>query len=190
MKKLSLLLALTCCIACSRPPATFNNPYGATAMLNDSSWYGRARAVEAEAFNKNPCATGRFTVLISTDLGYPGDVLRLSPEMVAMQKGEFVPRQRLTFYNVPSKTGTYRIGEINECGGFISWQGNFVLLLNGSGLMGAYFIQPSKANQVRVIKIDSLARTITGRFNLTLADSTGRMARFRQGWFVAKMPKK
>ena len=190
MRQVYLLLALSCCLACSRPPGTFNNPNSARAMLNDSAWFGRATAVEAGAINDNPCAAGRFTVFIATDLGYPGDKLRLSPEIAVMQAGEFVPRQRLTFCNIPTKTGSYRVSELNRCGSFVLMQGNFALLGNGSSLVGAYFVQTTKTNRVRIVKIDSVARTITGRFNITLADSSGRVARFRRGLFIARLPKK
>ncbi|RYF70143.1 MAG: hypothetical protein EOO39_16280 [Cytophagaceae bacterium] len=190
MKLLLPFLTLACCIACSRPPATFNNPYGVTAMLNDSAWFGRAYAAEAAALNDKPCAVGRFTVFLATDRNYPGGELRLSPEVVAMQAGEFVPRQRLTFSNIPAKKGFHHVSELNQCGGISVEQGNFLLLGNGSGIMDAYFLKPSKSNQVRIVKIDSATRTITGSFKLTLANPTGRTAHFRNGWFVAKWPKK
>ena len=158
-------------------------------MLNDSAWYGRATLMEAALFNPNPCATGRFAVLIATDLGYPSDRLRLSPEVAAMQAGEFVSRQRLTFCNVPARKGMYRLIELNQCGGFVVTQGNFALLGNGSALLGAYFPQPRQPNQVRIVSVDSAARTITGTFRATLTDSTGRVASFRKGRFVASFPK-
>ncbi|WP_375448242.1 hypothetical protein [uncultured Fibrella sp.] len=190
MKKLLLLLALVCCIACSRPPATFNNPYGVTAMLNDSIWFGRAYVAEAAALNSNPCATGRFTVFLDSNVGYPGDRLRLSPQQVAMQAGEFVARQRITLYNIPAKRGSYRINELNQCGGIVVSQGNYALLGNGSALIEPYFLQPKQVGQVRIIKIDSAARTVTGTFKVTLTASSGRVARFRKGRFIAGLPKK
>ncbi|MBO0952450.1 hypothetical protein [Fibrella forsythiae] len=190
MKGIILLFALASCLACSRPPTTFNNPYGVTALLNDSTWFGRAYAAEAAALNNNPCATGRFTVFLDSNVGYPGDQLRLSPQQMALQAGEFVARQRLTFYNIPARKGSYRINELNQCGGIVASQGNFALLGNGSALMEPYFLQPTQTGRVRIMKIDSAARTVTGKFKVTLTAPGGRVARFRQGWFIARLPKK
>lgn len=176
-------------MACSRPPATFNNPYGVTAMLNDSTWFGRANAIDANALTNKPCAIGKITLLLATNQGYPGDRLRLPPAVLAVQAGEFVPRQRLTFYDVPAKRGKYRLATLNQCGDLATRQGNFVLLLNGSGIADAYFVQTRQPNWVRISVIDSVAHTVTGRFRATLVSPAGRIARFRQGWFRAKLPK-
>lgn len=183
-------LIIASCVACSRPPATFNNPYGVTAMLNDSAWFGRAYAAEAVALNDNPCASGRFIVFLDTNVGYPGDQLRLSPQQAAMQAGEFVARQRLEFFNIPARKGTYRVSELNQCGGIVISQGNFALLGNGSALIEPYFLQPTQVGRLRITKIDSTARTVSGKFRVTLTASSGRVARFRQGRFIAKLPKK
>ncbi|MEZ0539139.1 hypothetical protein [Fibrella arboris] len=189
MKQPFFLVMLALCIACSRPPATVNSPYSVTAMLNDSAWSGRAYAAEATALNTNPCANGRFTVFLDTNRGYPGDKLRLSPQQAALQAGEFVPRQRLTLYNLPARKGTYRVDKLNQCGGIVVSQGNFALLGNGSALMEAYFLQATPTSRVRIVRIDSAARTIIGQFNVTVAAPSGRMARFRQGRFIAGLPK-
>lgn len=127
--------------------------------------------------------------MFATNRGYPGDRLRLPPDVLARQAGEFVPRQRLTFYNVPAQKGTYRLRQLNRCGGIVLRQGNFTLLGNGSALMEAYFVQANRPNWICINRIDSISRTVTGKFKATLVDSTGRLARFRRGRFVAKLPK-
>jgi hypothetical protein len=188
--KLFLLPAslLLCALGCTSSLPSLRTQHSVTAMLNDSVWYGQATAADATALNDSACANGQILLFFASNVGYIGDRLRLPPDVLARQAGEFIPRQRLTLYNVPARKGKYALKALNQCGGVVLRQGNFALLGNGSALIEAYFLKANKPNWVRISRIDSTARSITGRFKATLVDTTGRVAQFRHGRFQAKMP--
>ena len=197
MKEVYLLLVVIC-LACSRPPGTFNNPYGVTAMLNDSAWFGMVQAINSSNFVEKPCAEGKVTLMIKTDIPYPGNGSYSKSEVVNGCAGECVSTQWLTFFNVPLKKGKYSIDKLNECGMFNKSETyNYSWHINGSGLIRVFKTQPKKTNWVRVTRYNSQTKTIEGRFEANLADytynttdSSGRVASFRQGRFIARLPKK
>lgn len=191
MTKTALVFALltSLCSACSPALTALRHQHAVTAVLNDTLWYGRVNAAAAVALNDSSCAEGKLLLLLSTNQGYLGDQFRLSPEVLAMQAGDYVPRQRLTFYNVPARRGKYPLRTLAACGGVVRKQGDFALLGNGSALVEAYFLQPGKLNWVRITRIDSAARLVTGKFRATLLGPAERVARFRKERLRATWPK-
>ncbi|ARK11476.2 hypothetical protein A6C57_14730 [Fibrella sp. ES10-3-2-2] len=197
MKEALLLLAVASCVACSRPPAIYNNPHGVTAMLNDSAWYGTVQAINAANFIDKPCAEGKVMLMIKTDIPYPGNESFSKSETVNGCVGECVPTQALYINNIPLKKGTYSLSKLAECGSFAIKDVVYAWLVNGSGLKRGFRLQPKKANWVRVTRYDPRENTLEGRFEANLIDfklnsteSTGRAAQFRQGRFLVKLPKK
>lgn len=90
-------------------------PYGVTASLNDSTWFGSAAAYKALFIAKDSaCFKPQVDIIISTDLPYDK---RKTNRIVTGCVNGCQPTQQLFFHDIPSRVGKYSFSIISQCAG-------------------------------------------------------------------------
>lgn len=194
--KWSWVLLITC-LSCVKQPRQFAGKPNVTASLNDSTWFGTGTAVRVFSPTDKPNSVNQFNLMVITDMhfdGYKADY-KLPPATGCM--GECMITQRLSIYNIPLKKGKYKIGKVDKRRKIAIDRTNYVLLVNGSGLLKKYQFEGRNRSWIRVTRYNPESNTIEGRFSFQLDEDMqvyGRLknnmppvARFHHGLFSVKL---
>ena len=195
--KQAMLLLLLSCTACAKP-VNPSNRYPATALLNDSTWFGNAQAVKLRPVKDDPCATqDRFFLLIRTDLPYERipDKERFTPTTGCL--GECRASQQPSFYNIPLKRGKYKIADLNKCVTFTNGTDPYTLTGYAGGVYVSYAPTGKATNRIKITRYSRESNLIEGRFKLTLTKNSKTetslvnagpdRAHFRKGKFTTHL---
>ena len=196
MMKWSWVL-LIICLSCVKQPRQFTGKHNATALLNDSSWFGTGTAIRVFSPKDQPNSIKQFNLMIITDIpfdGYKADY-ELPPATGCV--GECIITQRLSLYNIPLKKGKYKVGKLDKRRKINIERTSYTLLINGSGLLKQYQFEGRNRNWVRITRYNKEESTIEGRFSFQLDENLNvynrlennmsPIARFRQGLFRVKL---
>lgn len=171
-----------------QPPVRSDDPYGVTAMLNDSAWFGTARATQATSVAGQNCPADRFNLGILTDLPhrYSGT------EPVGGINGcrrLCVPTQHLSLANLPLTPGRYDLTALEACATPTASGCSYQLLTGGDRIVDRYEWQPSDPGWVEITRYDAATNTVEGRFDVTVSSrmATVKTCRFQKGVFTTRL---
>ncbi len=151
-------------------------------MLNDSIWFATGQAIGQAEPLPAPCNSQRFDLYIKTDIPYPGFPGKgFVQDSITGCIVDCRASQWLTFFNIPTKKGKYRIAKLDKCG--MPFDYHYAWISYAGGLVMPFYPGDKKSGWVRVTDYNPETRLVEGRFKGTFADSTGRVARFELGAF-------
>lgn len=161
--------------------STSDSQYSATALLNDSTWFGKA--IVFKHIQDRPCTDKHFGLGISTDIPYSrGYHNRRASVTGCMNK--CVPTQYLSFTGVPLKVGRHNLASLEKCIGVSSTSIAYELLYDGDVTAMAFNCQ---RGWIEVTKYKPTSKEIEGKFEASLISNEGHVARFSRGTFRAKL---
>ena len=174
------------CIACSKPSPPpeplISGPYGVTALLNDSTWYGSAYAYKAaDVAGVSACTLDRFGIGFSTDLPFDNTPPKRT---ITGCLGDCTPTQMLGIHNIPLAVGKYNLADLNSCGGQYGAV-EYFWLLGGDGIINTFGSQTSQAGWIQVTGYNASQHAVEGTFEFELSSETTKSARFQKGVFKA-----
>lgn len=192
-----LVLLAVICTACAKP-VNPSSRYPATALLNDSTWFGNAQAVKLRPVKNDPCSDrDRFFLLLRTDLPYVRmpDREKFAPTTGCL--GDCRAAQQVSFYNVPLKKGKYKIAVLNLCTTFTNNTDPYALTGYAGGVYVSYAPTGKTTNWVKITRYNQESNLIEGRFKLTLTKNSKTetslvnagpdLAHFRKGKFNTQL---
>ena len=162
------------------------NPYGVTALLNDSTWFGSGTASKVVFIAlDSSCTVDRVDINFATDLPYN----KRSKNVITGCVGDCDPTQHLFFRNVPLAIGKYSLSTLGSCIGVS--EGRFAAeywwISGGDIIVRRYRSLTNSRGWVQVTKYDKSQNMIEGTFEMELFDYENSSARFRKGVFRAKI---
>ena len=177
---------LISCLVLSKSPAPYrssiyDNQYSATALLNDSTWFGKA--IVSKHIQDKPCTDKYFGLGITTDILYP----KVHYAYGAAVNGcinTCVPTQHLSFTGVPLKVGRHGLSSLKKCIGISSTSIAYELLYDGDVTAMSFHCQ---RGWIEVTKYEPASREVEGKFEAVLISKEGQIARFSGGTFKAKL---
>jgi hypothetical protein len=169
-------------------PLTFPvEPYGVTASLNDSTWFGSAAAYKALFIaNDSACSKQQVDIIISTDLPYDK---RKTNRIVTGCVNGCRPTQQLFFHNIPLKVGKYSFSILGQCAGVDErrFVAEYWWKIDDDMIARNYTSQVNRPGWVEITHYDVDQKMLEGTFEMDLIDYDKRIARFRKGAFKVKI---
>ncbi|GAB3954344.1 hypothetical protein GCM10028805_39630 [Spirosoma harenae] len=192
-----VLVAVACLIACSRSsndqvidPDGPDGLKNVTALLNDSTWYAQGNASKEVAISGDSCSQNRVNLYFRNELPYPKGARKASPTDCV---GPCNTTQYLSFRKVPLAVGTYDAANLTTCSPSPIYGVSYGLLVGGDAIFATYSTPSSNSGRIEITRVDPVARTIEGKFDLTLALVFGQSGqspttlRFRNGHFIVRL---
>lgn len=153
-----------------------------TALLNDSTWRGRAFALrESWRTKKGTYETPNY--FYANFLTYAPYTTYTSDSTTTIQS---IASQWLSLSNIPTKVGTFNLSDSNTHQKS-PIKVRYDLLDGGDAVRDSYYLSQANNNSVRITKYDSKKGIVTGTFTLKLINRSGKIVRFRNGIFKARV---
>lgn len=194
MKNVVGLIGLLVCFwACSRSdddpnvnPDGPDGPKNATALLNDSTWYGRGKAFKVTPVVGEACSTNRFNFYVSNELPYPKGARKSAINSCI---GNCNTTQYLSFEKIPLAVGTYTLTDLNACSHLPVTAANYGLIIGGDAVFASFRAEGPTSGWIQVTKADTVTNVVEGLFELTLTGPSAKTMRFRNGHFSTRVTK-
>jgi len=185
MRLVQLVCTLLGCLFFLDPPVapTFIiDPPNATALLNDSTWFGKARALHHNFKYDRPCTDKHFSLGIMTDIPHSKEHYnRAAPVTGCM--GQCLASQVFSISGVPLKVGKYDLSRLQRCHG-ASLPAIYILLVGGDVSVGDFYGQQG---WIEVTKYEPGSKQVEGKFEATLKSSQGAIVCFTKGRFKSEL---
>lgn len=182
---------LVCFLACSRSdnglaidPDGPDGPKNATALLNDSIWYGRGNTAKVTPVAGEACSTNRFNLYVSNELPYPKGARQFA---IRNCIGACNTTQYLSFEKIPLAVGKYNLTDLNACSRLPITAVNYGLIVGGDAVFASFRAEGPDSGWIQVTKIDDGESIVEGSFDLTLTGPSGKTMRFRNGHFSTRI---
>ncbi|MBD2703735.1 hypothetical protein IC229_24025 [Spirosoma sp. BT702] len=190
---LGFISLLFCFLACSRSDKdlllTPDGPDGSknvTALLNDSTWYGRGNASKVIAVAGDACRLNRFNLYVSNELPYPKGARESAPYDCI---GPCNTTQHLSFEKVPLAVGKYNMTDLTACSPYPLTGASYGLLIGGDAIFASYTAKGTDSGWIEVTRADTVANVVEGNFELALTSQSAKSVRFRNGRFAVRLQK-
>ncbi|WP_461084504.1 hypothetical protein [Spirosoma flavus] len=184
---------LICFLACSRSDKdlllTPDGPEGTknvTALLNDSTWYGRGIASRVFPVAGEACRLNRFTLYVSNELPYPKGAREAALYDCV---GPCNTTQHLTIEKVPLALGKYTMTDLTTCSPYPLTGASYGLIIGGDAIFASYTAKGPDSGWIEVTRADTVANVVEGNFELMLTSQSAKTVRFRNGRFIARLQK-
>ena len=161
-----------------------NDLPNATALLNDSTWFGKAQTHNLTFKYDRPCTDKHFSIGIVTDIPHSrGYYDRAAPITGCMNR--CLPTQILHIAGIPLKVGKYNLSKLQRCYG-ASFPAGYILLDGGDVSVVDFYGQEG---WVEVTTYKPASKQLEGKFEVTLKSKQGEVVRFTNGTFKTKLVK-
>ncbi len=154
----------------------------ASALLNDSTWYGAARAFKEDT-NRLACPFRRFTLGIITDILWQS--LRLQNDSTPPVTGcldTCTATQLLELQHIPLAVGYYRLIVLDTCGRYSSDKSEYDQL-DGDVIVNAFHLVRNDNSWIEITKYDAKTNVIEGAFDLTFINKANKLVHFSNSFF-------
>lgn len=179
--KLSALLFL--CAGCAKQPSLpADSKFNVTSLLNDTAWYGHAKALRLYSPGVDPQSAKRFDLLIVTDLDYPGFSSSPNPKTHnGCVTGDCTVSQVLTVFEILLKKGKTKIAELDK--EKVSYTERTALTYRGNSgaFVKSYIYEQVDPGWIRVTKYDAKAGIVEGNFRFDLREDVTLRSRLENG---------
>ncbi len=182
-------------MACSKPKTlSTSSPYNVVSLLDDSTWFATGKAIRFYSAPQKPTDIQTFSLQITTDLPYQGDVSKSKASPVTGCTGECIPTQRLHLDGIPLKKGKFKLGKVEKDNQAGLRRTNYWQLIEGSGIHKAFDLVKDAPGWVKVTSYNSQSHTVEGQFELHMKERENGKENdkvkpiiFRQGLFRVKL---
>ena len=191
------VIAVISCSCARQPRLPENSMYNVTALHNDSTWFGTAKALRLFQTG-SPESVKQFNIQIATDIPFPGRDMPKTPDYTANGCTEECRRsQSLLFYNIPLKKGKYKIAKLDKKRIVDNERASYWLVGYSGGAYKKYLFQGRNPGWLRITGFDKKTNIIEGRFAIDLDEDLTLYARlvndippiakFSEGLFRVKL---
>lgn len=191
------VVAVICCSCARQPRLPENSHYNVTALRNDSTWFGTAKALRLFQTG-SPELVKKFNIRIATDIPFPGRDMPQIPNYTANGcTADCRPSQSLLFYNIPLKKGKYKIAKLDKKRTIDNERASYWLIGYSGGTYKRYWFQDHNHGWLRVTSFDKKSNIVEGRFAISLdedltlksrlVNDIPPIARFSEGLFRIKL---
>lgn len=156
-----------------------------TALLNSSRWQGKAFGVRESRQDNNQ----KYKASSWFDAGFLTYLPRAtysSQKVITDSLTQLVVSQWLHISHIPTTAGRFNLSDSTTRQN-LQIEVRYEVRGGEDAISDNYYLSQAANNWIQIIKYDLKNDIITGAFNLTLTNQTGKVAYFKNGLFKIRM---